>query len=117
MHPKTNNYDKISKEEIIRAIKLLAKNKAAGRDTILNEMLKSTAPKFIDLLFQLFNKCWQNHNFPPSWGKVLVVPIYKKGNKLNPENYCPISLVQNIAKIYLSIIQKKLVNWAEATTV
>ena len=112
--PTSQTQEIISKDEIFLAIKQLAKNKAAGKDSILNEMLKSSFPHFIDLLYQLFNKCWKNHKFPSSWGEVLVIPIYKKGNKSSPDNYRPISLVQNIAKLYLTIIQKKLVAWVDS---
>lgn len=40
-----------------------------------------------------------------------VVPIFKSGDSSEPNNYRPISLISNFAKILEKIVQKRLVNF------
>ena len=98
----------IQKHEILHAIKNLAHNKAPGSDLLTNEMLKLNAESYLEMLYYLFNSCWYRNNFPEEWGDVVITPIHKNGDFSNLDNFRPISLVQNLSKLYMSIIQKRL---------
>ena len=41
----------------------------------------------------IFRSCLENGKFPTEWKKANVVPVHKKGDKQNLENYLPISLL------------------------
>ena len=45
---------------------------------------------------------------PLDWKKAFVVPIYKKGDRLLPENYCPISLTCVVCKTLEHIISTNI---------
>ena len=46
--------------------------------------------------------------FPDSLKSAVVVPIFKPGEKKNPENYRPISLLPSISKIFERAVKKQL---------
>ena len=52
--------------------------------------------------------------FPTAWGTAIVVPLYKKGDREVCDNYRGISLLSVTSKIYTSIINSRLYNWAES---
>lgn len=47
--------------------------------------------------------------FPQQLSIAKICPVYKKGDKLNPKNYRPISVLPTIAKIFEKIVKDKLV--------
>ena len=53
-----------------------------------------------------------NHGiFPDSCTKAKIVPIFKKGNLDNPNNYRPISILTCFSKIFEKVIYKRLINF------
>ena len=56
-----------SKEEIIKAIKLLKNRKAAGPDEIPAEALKEDPTITAELLHPLFTNIWRNGKIPEEW--------------------------------------------------
>ena len=57
--------------------------------------LKVTAPIIVPSLRKLFNKSLRLGSVPEEWKPANVVPVHKKGNKGQTENYRPISLLSN----------------------
>ena len=48
-----------------------------------------------------------------SWGEGLIIPIFKKGNVENVENYRGITLLSVVGKLFTIIINNSLNEWAE----
>jgi hypothetical protein len=67
----------------------------------------------VPLLCKLFNKILEVGCFPTEWGKALLVPIHKKGNLNEPNNYRGIALLSCISKVFTKIINRRLTEWAE----
>jgi hypothetical protein len=103
----------ISKEEIIEAVKLLKCNKAPGPDGVIAEMIKIGAPVTVDFLVKLFNHVFATGVYPREWAKAIVVPIHKKGNVNEPDNYRGVSLINIISKCYTSILNRRLNTWLQ----
>ena len=99
--------------EVRRSILLSKKNKTPGVDLIPNEVIKN--PKICKALFTLFNFCFQNHIVPNLWLKSIVKPIPKNPEKSPyvPMNYCGISLISCIAKLYSSILNSRVSAYLE----
>ena len=96
--------DPINDEEINKAIKSLKLNKSNGVDDILNEYIISTKHIFLPVYRKLFNLILDNGIIPSDWVKGNIIPIYKsKGNKSEPANYRPITLLSCIGKVFTSI--------------
>ena len=103
----------ITTEEIASAIKSLRSSKAPGLDGLEGELFKENQIVLIPLLHILFNCIMRQGAFPESWSKAMLIPIHKKGDKNNPNNYRGISLIDVISKIFTKILNTRLVNWAD----
>ena len=103
----------ISQEEIKQTINKLKSGKAAGLDQISPELLKLAEPGVLSYLSSLFNRIYATSYFPMEWAKAIVVPLLKKGDEKNCDNYRGISLLSVVSKIFTSILNKRLYKWAE----
>jgi hypothetical protein len=99
--------------ELNLAIKNLSKKKAAGADSIINELWINLSYAHRLLLLDCINECWRHNNIPLSWSEIVISPIYKKGDKNDPSNYRPISLVNTCAKLLTSLMTYRLDEWCE----
>ena len=103
----------ITEDEVITGIKKLKSGRAAGLDEILAEMLKCSSPVAVQLICRFFNAIFSRGHFPKVWTKSSIVPIFKKGDPSNPDNYRGICLASIFSKVFTSIITKRIQNWAE----
>jgi len=94
--------------EITKLIKNLETDKACGPDKITNKMLKLASPSLSPLLSKLFNILLLNSTYPDVWKIGIVCIIYKKGEKSNPENYRPITLLSTISKLFEKLIYNSI---------
>ncbi len=105
----------IAEEEVGRAINEIAVRKAAGSDAIESEVWKYAPPEVKRGLVDLFNKVWDSGTILREWSEAIVVPIYKNGDKTEPGNYRGISLLSTAYKIFASVLNTRLMAWAEET--
>ncbi len=54
----------------------------------------------------MINISFQNAMVPQQFKLAKIIPIYKKIDKINPDNYRPISLLSTINKIMETYVQK-----------
>lgn len=54
---------------------------------------------------------------PDSWTKITISMIFKIGDPTNPENYRGIALVNNITKIFTSILANGISSWCESNKI
>ena len=113
--------DKIKHEGIIKIIRKLKNGKSAADDCISNEMLKkrmafqySTTDKPLE---KLFNFIFENGKFPNIWNESLLVPLHKKGNKIDPSNYRCISISSNLGKVFNRVIHTRLLQFIEKSKI
>ena len=83
----------LSTEEVARTLLALDSTKATGPDEIPSRLLKDTARQIAPSLTQIFNKSLCLGEIPDEWKLANIVPIHKKGDKSQVENYRPISLL------------------------
>ncbi len=92
-------------EKIINSIQPKA---SSGFDNLSNVMLKKEKKTFAKLITPLINKSIASGEFPEALKKTKVIPVHKKGDKTNLNNYRPISLLPVISKVFEKIINKQL---------
>ena len=100
-----------SQTEIKEAILSLSANKACGVDNIMNEYFKNAVHILTEPIKILFNKILYTGTFPSQWATGLVVPIYKKGDADDTNNYRGITLISCFAKLFTSVINNRLKIW------
>ena len=85
------------------------KNSASpGPDEVSQRVLKELATTVSLPLCLLFNKSMQSGVVPTDWKSANVIPIFKKGSKVEPVNYRPVSLTSVVVKIMERILKQRM---------
>ena len=100
-------------EEIIREIKDLNPKKSTGHDGIGAKIIKLCPDIFATNLCKIFNECIDKCEYPSEMKIARVIALFKKGDKNNPDNYRPISLLSCFNKIFERLICKQLKSFLE----
>ena len=98
----------ITEEEIVLAVKSLKRGKAYGADNLLNEYFIETIDVLSGQLCKLFNKIIDTGFYPVSWSLGIIVPLHKKGDVNDVNNYRGITLVSCLSKLFTSVINRRL---------
>ena len=98
----------ITESEIINTIKDLKPGKAIFTDNIGNEALRHGYVYFKESLTHMFNNIFKSGQFPKSWADGLIIPLHKKGDKTDVNNYRGIIISSCVSKILLRIITKRI---------
>lgn len=104
----TNHQITLNEEEVMAKIKKLKNRKAPGTDLIPNELLKYAGPELGKHLKILYNKILETSEIPTEWHKSITIPIFKKGQKTNPDNYRGITLLNTSMKLFTGILKERL---------
>ena len=100
--------DIITEDEIRSAIKRCKYRKAPGIDEITAEAIRSGGEPMVRMLHKILRKIWKTETPPTDWSKLLISPIYKKGDRLLPSNYRAISLLSIPGKILSQILLDRM---------
>ena len=108
------NFDIDFLESRIKSIlSALNVNKAQGPDGINGAVLKHCSDSLVYPLSKMFNLIYNVGCIPSEWKTSNVVPIHKKDDKSDIENYRPISLISLVMKVFEWIIYEELLNRTE----
>ena len=99
------------RNEIIDIVTSLNNNKSAGHDEINNYLLKGIINSIADPLVHIFNLSLISGLVPDSMKIAKVIPLFKKGDKEDTNNYRPISLLSTISKILEKLIYNRIVKF------
>ena len=113
MQPKTMLLSETNEQEISKILCKMKNKKSAGYDGISNEILKCCSPIIECYLAKAVNKCITEEIFPECLKVSKVIPLHKKGDKKEPGNYRPISLLSPLSKIFESVLLKRMLGFSE----
>ena len=94
----------ISMDIVIEAINLAKNNKSPGLDGITNELIKNGGVSLHKSMYNMFKKLISFEKIPKEWNRSIIIPIFKKGDRKDLNNYRGISLTSCVSKIFNRII-------------
>ena len=84
--------------------------KPAGPDGIPPKLLKIAAPAIASPMTKLFNCCIDAGEWPCQWKLSNVTPVHNKDDETSKTNYCPISVLSVIPKVFEKLKLDQLCN-------
>ena len=87
--------------EVDLAIEKLKSHKSPGIDQIPAELIKEGCRTICCHIHKLPVSIWNEEELPEEWKESIIVPIHKKGDKTDCNNYRGISLLPTMYKIWL----------------
>ena len=95
-------------ELVEKVLKGLNPGKSMGSDEINPLLLKTMSKVFSVSLAIIFQECISSGTIPKLWKDARVTPLFKKSEKSDPGNYCPVSLTQVVCKCLETIIRAQI---------
>lgn len=84
---------------VVNSINSCPNGKSVGTDGVFAEALKEVPELAGEILTSIWQKCGKLGYMPKTWRIARLVPIYKKGDTSDPQNYRPISVISQLRKI------------------
>ena len=107
------NFRLVNKIWVENQLRLLKRSKATGPDNLPPGMLKDCSNELSGPLCYLINLTVINGTIPSEWRLAKVIPIFKYGDRTDPNNYCPISILPILLKILERAVHSQLLDHLE----
>jgi hypothetical protein len=91
--------------EVEITIGKLKSYKSPGTDQIPTELIKAGGETLYSEIYRLICCIWNKEELPQQWKESIIVPICKKGDKTDCNNYRGISLLSTAYKILSNILR------------
>ena len=109
--PESFKFQFLSNNEVKKEIENLDTKKSSRYGSIPATILKQCVNAYLPHLTNSINYSIQHSNFPQELKLSEVIPVYKKLDPLQKENYRPVSLLPHVSKIFERIIHKQITNY------
>ena len=109
--PESFKFQFLSNNEVKKEIENLDTKKSSTYGSIPATILKQCVNAYLSHLTNSINYSIQHSNFPQELKLSEVIPVYKKLDPLQKENYRPVSLLPHVSKIFEKIIHKQISNY------
>jgi len=98
-------------QDVALQINLLNPSKSNDTYDLPVSSLKITKHVIAPYLADLYNLCITDSVFPTRLKLAKVIPVYKSGDKTQPSNYRPISLLSHFSKIFEKLVSTNLLSF------
>ena len=96
-------------ETVLGVLRSLDVHKACGPDGLKARILSECADEFAVPLTKLCVLYFKQEKFPATWKRAHVTPVYKKGDRKDPANYRPVSLLSICSKVMERVVCDQLI--------
>lgn len=97
-----------TESETEEVIMIMKNNKSPGANNITAENLKYGGVEIKREVTKLIQEVWRTEMMPDAWKKAVLLPIYKKGDPTDCNNYRGIALLDIMYKILATLIKRRL---------
>jgi hypothetical protein len=108
-----SHFDSCVLLEVELAIEKLTSHKSPGIDQISAELIKAGGGTICYEIHKLIISLWNKEELPE---ELVIVPVYKKGDKTDCDNYRGISFLPSVCKILSNILMSRLTPYTEEIT-
>ena len=98
----------VDENEILGIVKSLKNKISSGNDEISTSLFKFSITAIVKPLVHIINNSLTYGIFPDKLKQALVIPVYKKGDETQIENYRPISLLSCFSKIFKKVMSNRI---------
>ena len=102
-----------TQEELQKEIKQLNTKKASVENDIPTKMLIETSDIVSNFLTRICNDSKTEQIFPESLKRADIIPIYKKEDRTNKENYRPVSLLPTVSRLFQGDMSNQINSYIE----
>jgi len=102
--PESPEGPNILRSEVRTAIRMMKKNKAAGPDGVVTEMIHALEDYGVDKLTEVINKIYEDGKFPEDLSRSIFITLPKKAGAVDCDQHRTISLMSHVTKIILRIL-------------
>ena len=96
---------------VLKLLKNIDISKAAGVDNLPGRLLKDGAVILAKPITKICNFSIKLKFFPDPCKLAKLKPIFKKGSRIDPSNYRPISLLPLISVIFEKIVHYQMIDY------
>lgn len=97
--------------EVHTIVMSMKTDSAPGWDKIPVRFVKLANKEIVPILVHLINRCFECGIFPAALKQTIITPVHKSGEKKEPSNFRPISVISVVAKILEKLINIRLQNF------
>ncbi|XP_055371582.1 uncharacterized protein LOC129605695 [Condylostylus longicornis] len=108
-------FEPFTASEIHKLIVGLKSSNSKSSDLLSSNVLKEISFLIVDVLCHIFNSSVYTGNFPNDLKTAVVIPLFKKGNTLDPGNYRPISILSPLSKVFEKAMKHRILNFLNKT--
>ena len=109
--PESFKFQFLSHNEVKKEIENLDTKKSSTYGSIPAAILKQCVNAYLPHLTNSIKYSIQHSDFPQELKLSEVIPVYKKLDPLQKENYRPVSLLPHVSRIFERIIHKQITNY------
>lgn len=107
----------VSRHFVRKQLLSLNPKKAVGLDEIASRFLKDGAGSIVEPISHIVNISILTEVVPTGFKEARVVPLFKKGSKLDPGNYRPVSLLNVLSKILERAVHDQMKSYLDKNNV
>ena len=98
----------VSIEKVRKILKSLSSSRSTAVDELDNFSVKLAADLIVWPLHHIVCLSIIQNKFPQSWKYSKVLPLYKKGDKLERKNYRPVSILSPLSKVLEKVAYEQI---------
>ena len=99
--PKNSKFfiPEITTKSVITILNTMQNKKSTGMDNISTEYIKLAGPVLASHICTIINQSIREGVYPSQWKISKIIPLFKHGNRSDPNNYRPIAILSCVSKL------------------